>query len=119
MGAMALLAVIARANLADAYDERGRLLPVPLWRLTLQLAVKSVKGCSIILHDGLKACWLIARAAGRLSPAPSRISSLRPRRLSVRTRESRTRLIARACATGCHQATCAGLRNSTIAALDT
>jgi hypothetical protein len=72
--AMALLAVIARANLADAYDERGKLLPFPQWPLTLQLAVKSVKGSCITLLDGLKACELIARAAGRLGPASSRIA---------------------------------------------
>jgi hypothetical protein len=72
--AMALLAVIARADLAEAVDaETGAMLPVHRWPLTLRLAVKSVKGRSITLHDGLKACELIARAAGRLSPAPSRV----------------------------------------------
>jgi hypothetical protein len=71
--AMALLAVIARANIADAFDRTGAMLPVHQWPLTLQLAVKSVKSSSITLHDGLKACELIARAAGRLSPKRSGI----------------------------------------------
>lgn len=71
--AMGLLAIIARANIADAFDpDTGAMLPVHQWPLTLRLAVKSVKnlnslkGPSITLHDGLKACELIARAAGRL-----------------------------------------------------
>lgn len=72
---MALLAVIARADLAEAFDsETGAMLPVHQWPLTLRLAVKSVKSGSITLHDGLKACELLARAIGRLRPALSRIS---------------------------------------------
>ena len=65
--AMALLAVIARADLAEAFDpDTGAMLAVDQWPLTLRLAVKSVKGAAITLHDSLKACEIIARAAGRL-----------------------------------------------------
>jgi hypothetical protein len=75
--AMALLAVIARADLVEAFDlETGAMLPAHQWPLTLRLAVKSfsIKRRSITLHDGLKACELIARAAGRLTPTSSRTS---------------------------------------------
>ena len=65
--AMALLAVIARADLAEAFNPgTGEMLPLHQWPITLRLAVKSVKGAAITLHDSLKACEIIARAAGRL-----------------------------------------------------
>ena len=68
--ALALIAVRARANLADAYDERGQLLPFHLWPESLQLAcrVRCDKDGRLEWHvsDGLKAAELMAIATGRL-----------------------------------------------------
>lgn len=69
--AMALIAVSARADIADAYDENGKVLPVQQWPETLRLAVKSIRpgvdGKDIItLHDGLHARSLIAASHGKL-----------------------------------------------------
>ena len=68
--ALALLAVRARANLADAYDERGKLLPFHLWPESLQFACRA--RCDKDGHvewqfyDGLKAAELMAIASGTL-----------------------------------------------------
>jgi hypothetical protein len=69
--AIALISIVARANIADAFDERGNLLAPHLWPDTLSLAVKRFQlskdgSFSIILHDGLRAAELIAIATGRL-----------------------------------------------------
>jgi len=73
--ALALISIRARANLADAYDERGRMLPFWLWPETLQLAVRSVKTnrdgeFEPQLYDGLKAAELMAIATGKLKTTP-------------------------------------------------
>jgi len=71
--AIALLSLRARANIADAFDDAGQLLPVHVWPEVLQLAVKSIRrgkdGDVITLHDGLKAAELMAIATGRLKTA--------------------------------------------------
>jgi phage terminase small subunit len=68
--ALALIALRARANLADAYDERGQLLPFHLWPESLQLAVRwriNENGHLEVQHaDGLKAAELMAIASGKL-----------------------------------------------------
>lgn len=68
--AIALLSLRARANIRDAYDAKGQLLPIQQWPETLVLAVKSCKANGdITLHDGLKAAELMAIATGRLKTA--------------------------------------------------
>lgn len=71
--AMALLSTIARADILELFDENGDMLPVHLWPASIRLAVKTVRcsrsGVSITLHDALRACELIATAAGRLKPS--------------------------------------------------
>ena len=68
--ALALIALRARANLADAYDETGKLLPFHQWPETLQLAVRwriNGDGKLEVQHsDGLKAAELMAIATGKL-----------------------------------------------------
>jgi phage terminase small subunit len=64
--ALALVACSARANLADAYDEHGQLLPFTAWPRTLQAAVRSRKGEDIVLNDQLKAREMILISHGRL-----------------------------------------------------
>jgi phage terminase small subunit len=68
--AMALLALIARANIGDIYDEHGNVMPVPHWPETVRLAVRTVRhgrrGISVTMQDSLRACELIAIATGRL-----------------------------------------------------
>jgi hypothetical protein len=69
--AIAMISIIARANIADAFDERGKLLPVHLWPETVSLAVRTFRigkngSFSLTLRDGLRAAELIAVATGRL-----------------------------------------------------
>ena len=68
--ALALISMRARANLADAYDDNGDLLPFHLWPESLQLAVRwrvNENGHLEVQHaDGLKAAELMAIATGRL-----------------------------------------------------
>jgi hypothetical protein len=68
--AVALLSISARADIGDAFDERGKMLPLHLWPERLRLAVRTVKptrkGLAITLHDGLKARELMAMVQGRL-----------------------------------------------------
>ena len=68
--ALALIAMRARANLAEAFDDTGKLLPFHLWPESLQLAVRwriNENGHLEVQHaDGLKAAELMAIAAGRL-----------------------------------------------------
>jgi hypothetical protein len=68
---VALISIVAPANIADAFDGRGNLLSPDLWPETLSLAVKRFQlskdgSFSIMLHDGLRAAELIAIATGRL-----------------------------------------------------
>jgi hypothetical protein len=67
---MARIAAIARADIAHLFDEHGRTLPPWEWPESVRIAVKTFRrgrnGDTIVLHDGLRACELIARAAGRL-----------------------------------------------------
>jgi hypothetical protein len=74
--AMALLAMMARANIGDLYDEDGNLLPVPHWPDSVRRAVRSVRhgrtGTTVTMCDALRACELIAIATGRLGP-PARV----------------------------------------------
>jgi phage terminase small subunit len=67
--AIALLSARARANLTHAFDEKGKLLPFDVWPAELQLALKSYDDGKVVLHDGLKAAELMARATGRLKDA--------------------------------------------------
>jgi len=68
--ALALIALRARANLADAYDDGGKLLPFHQWPESLQLACRwriDKDGQLEVQHsDGLKATELMAIAAGKL-----------------------------------------------------
>jgi phage terminase small subunit len=68
--AVALISLSARADIGDAYDEAGNLLPVHTWPVSLRLAVKGIKpgpfGDTITLHDGLRARELMAQIQGRL-----------------------------------------------------
>jgi hypothetical protein len=69
--AMALLGLIARANIGDIYDENGSIMPVSHWPESVRLAVRRIRhgrhGISVTMHDALRACELIAIATGRLS----------------------------------------------------
>lgn len=71
--AIALLSIIACANIGDLFDEHGKLLPVHQWSEHMQLCVKSIKpgrfGTAITLHDALKARELLAIAGGKLRAA--------------------------------------------------
>ena len=67
--AVALLAMRARADIADAFDDAGKLLPVEQWPESLRLCVKEVDGEKVRLHDALKAAELVAVATGRLRSA--------------------------------------------------
>lgn len=68
--AIGLLSLAARADIGDAFDAEGKLLPITRWPESLRLAVRSIKpgpfGDAITLHDGLKARELMAIAQGRL-----------------------------------------------------
>ena len=69
--ALALISIRARANLADAFDDRGRMLPFHQWPETLQLATRGLKRnkdgeVEPQLYDGLKAAELMAIATGKL-----------------------------------------------------
>lgn len=64
--AIALLSLRARANIAHAFDPKGKLLPLEEWPEELQLAVREVKDGEVKLYDGLKAAELMAVATGRL-----------------------------------------------------
>jgi hypothetical protein len=68
--ALALISMIARADIGDAFDQNGRQLPIHLWPDSLRIAVKSIKpgpfGDTITLHDALRAAELMAQAGGKL-----------------------------------------------------
>ena len=68
--ALALLSLRARADLAEADDERGRLLPFHQWPESLRLACRARcdKDGRVEwqLSDGLKAAELMAIATGKL-----------------------------------------------------
>ena len=60
--ALALISMRARANLADAYDERGQLLPFHLWPESLQLA------CRVRMRQGRpRRVAVLRRVEGRPS----------------------------------------------------
>jgi phage terminase small subunit len=67
--ALALVSLSGRADIGDAYGEKGELLPVHQWPDSLRLAVKGIKpgpfGDTITLHDGLRARELMGIAGGR------------------------------------------------------
>ena len=64
---MRLIANAATADLADAYDDDGKLLPFPEWPEHLRLAVREVKDDGTIkLLDPLKAREMIAVDGGRI-----------------------------------------------------
>jgi hypothetical protein len=68
--ALALISIVARADIGDAYDKKGKLLPIHQWPDSLRLAVKGIKpgpfGDTIVLNDRLKALELLLTAEGRL-----------------------------------------------------
>ena len=68
--ALALISMRARADLADAHDERGQLLPFHQWPESLRLAcrVRCDKDGRLEwqFYDGLKAAELMAIATGKL-----------------------------------------------------
>jgi hypothetical protein len=68
--ALALIALRARADVADAYDSNGKLLPINRWPESLRLAcrVRGDKDGNVEwqLPDGLKAAELMAIATGKL-----------------------------------------------------
>lgn len=66
--ALSLIAMVATANLVDAYDEEGKLLPLQNWPEHLQLAVREVRADGTIkLLDILKARQIIATTGGRIN----------------------------------------------------
>lgn len=67
--AAALIALRARADIGQAFDETGEMLPVHRWPEELRLAVKSVRGEHVTLHDGLKACEVVLQMHGTLKHA--------------------------------------------------
>lgn len=68
--ALALVALSARADIADIYGPDGRMLPVHEWPDSFRLAVRGIEfkksGPKITLHDGLRAREIVLTAAGRL-----------------------------------------------------
>lgn len=68
--ALALISRDARADIAEAYDAAGNLLPVRMWPKRLRLSVRSIRpgkdGDQVTLNDSLKARELMAIAAGKL-----------------------------------------------------
>lgn len=65
--AMYLIAQAATADLADAYDEAGELLPFPEWPEHLRLAVREIREDGTVkLLDPLKAREMIAVDGGRI-----------------------------------------------------
>lgn len=71
--ALSLIALSARADIREAFDSTGKMLPLHSWPPSLRLAVKGIKpgpfGDTILLHDGLKARELMAIAGGKLRAA--------------------------------------------------
>lgn len=65
--ALDLIAMVAKVDIAECYDEEGRLIPVYEWPLELRLCVKEVKADGTVkLLDALRARQLIAQAGGKL-----------------------------------------------------
>jgi hypothetical protein len=68
--ALALIALRARADLADAYDSKGKLLPFHQWPEALRLACRTRcdkdGNVEVQFPDGLKAAELMAIATGKL-----------------------------------------------------
>ena len=68
--ALALISIRARVDLADAYDDRGNLLPFHQWPEYLRLAARTRSGKEGDVEwqfaDGLKAAELMAIATGKL-----------------------------------------------------
>ena len=69
--ATALVGLRARANIRDAYDAEGKLLPIEQWPESLQLAVRAIKpgpfGDTLTLYDALKACEIVLTMTGKLT----------------------------------------------------
>jgi phage terminase small subunit len=65
--AVALISAAARADIAEAFDDAGNMLPVRQWPKRLRMAVKSLKDGQVTLHDALRARQLMAQMAGRLA----------------------------------------------------
>lgn len=65
--ALDLIAMVAKVDIAECYDDEGRLLPVYEWPLEVRLCVKEVKADGTVkLLDPLRARQLIAQAGGKL-----------------------------------------------------
>lgn len=65
--ALDLIAMVAKADIAECYDDEGRLIPVYEWPLEVRLCVKEVKADGTVkLLDPLRARQLIAQAGGKL-----------------------------------------------------
>jgi hypothetical protein len=65
--ALALIALRARADIGEFFDEKGNPLPIPRLPAALRLAIKSWKpDGTVVLYDALKAAELMAMATGRL-----------------------------------------------------
>lgn len=68
--ALGLISLVARADIAEAFDQSGQLLPVREWPKHLRLCVKRMRstehGDDITLYDALRAREVMAQVAGRL-----------------------------------------------------
>lgn len=68
--ATAMLALNARADIRELFDENGKPLPPHKWPNHIALCVKAIKpgpfGDQVILHDQMKARELLAIDAGRI-----------------------------------------------------
>jgi hypothetical protein len=71
--ALAVISRNARADIADAYDDEGLLLPVAMWPEDLRRSVRSIDPATgkVQLYDGQRAAELMAQAGGKLKPTLS------------------------------------------------
>jgi len=78
--ALGLISLVARADIAEAFDEKGELRPVREWPKDLRLCVKSIRpgafGDTLVFYDALHAREIMAQVAGRLKPEGSIAASL-------------------------------------------
>ena len=98
--ALALISIVARADVRDIFDDDGKVLQIQLWPDSIRLAVKSIRsgpfGPAITFYDGLRARELMAIAAGRLtSPHQPKHQFDHARHLEDTSMEERTSQDAR------------------------
>jgi phage terminase small subunit len=69
--ALAVISRVARADLGECYDQKGKMLPFHLWPDSIRRAVKTLKEdkdgrLTVQLDDRLRAAELMAQAGGKL-----------------------------------------------------